>query len=167
MYTAPPSSLEQIVDNPNSFPRDILAGANTGLCVFAAEWHGKQDAQWLAKAGMTATCVDLNRTRLDEMERIYPSDWKFTDWDAFTFRDASIQNNRKWDVVTADPFTGEAMDRCHRELDRWCALANQAVVMGSTIIQTIDRAPVGWKITGRVYRGDYVGGVYWTVLKPE
>ena len=115
MYTAPPSSLEQIVDNPNSFPRDLLVGANTGLCVFAAEWHGKQDAQWLAKAGMTATCVDLNRTRLDEMERIYPQGWKFEEQDAFGFVDMSLRNWLKWDVVTADPFTGGTMDRCHRD----------------------------------------------------
>jgi hypothetical protein len=115
---------------------------------------------------MQATCVDLNATRLEEMQRIYPQDWKFQDWDAFTFRDASIHNNRKWDVVTADPYTGDAMGRCHAELAAWCKLATKAVVMGSTVKQVIERAPVGWKISDRVYRGDYEGGVYWTVLRP-
>ena len=79
---------------------------------------------------------------------------------------SSAHNGLKWDVVTADPFTGGPMDRCHKNLEQWCKLANDTLVMGSTVIQTIDRAPAGWVIADRVYRGDYVGGVYWTVLKP-
>jgi hypothetical protein len=100
------------------------------------------------------------------MERIYPDGWRFEDSDAFGFRDISVTNGLTWDVVTADPFTGQAMDRCHRELAEWCKLANNAVVMGSTIIQQVERAPAGWRIAERRYRGDYVGGVYWTVLLP-
>jgi hypothetical protein len=158
--------LDQIADNPAAFPSDVLKGAQTGLCVFAAEWHGKQDAQWLARAGIRTTCVDRNRQKLAEMEMIYPDGWQFSDIDAFGFVQNSLYNGLRWDVVTADPFTGQAMDRCHRELDQWCKLANNAVVMGSTIIQQVERAPAGWRIAERRYRGDYVGGVYWTVLLP-
>ena len=164
--SAPPRQLEDVRDDPRRFPVVALEGARTALCVFAAQWHGRQDAYWLAEAGARTTCVDVNRTKLEEMQRVYPQGWKFETADAFAFVEMSWRNGLKWDVVTADPFTGDAMDRCHRNIALWCKLANNAVVMGSTIHQKIRTAPAGWEIKDTHYRGDFDGGVYWTVLKP-
>lgn len=161
MRTHAPNHIAFIRDDPRRFPRDVLRGSKTGLCVFAAEWHGRQDAFWLYEAGITTTCVDVNGTRLEEMRRIYPDGWEFVTGDAFEFAPQT-----KYDVVTLDPFTGEAMDRCHREIARWCSLANNAVVMGSTAAQPIHRAPAGWRLAELVHRSDFGGGVFWTVLKP-
>jgi hypothetical protein len=165
--TPPPRQLADVRDDPTRFPIDALHGARTGLCVFAAQWHGRQDAYWLAETGIQTTCVDVNRTRLDEMQRVYPDGWKFETADAYAFVEMSARNGMRWDVVTADPFTGDAMDRCHRQLDLWCQLANRVVVMGSTIHQKVKNVPVGWTVADVHYRGDFDDGVYWTVLKPS
>ena len=156
-----PNHILFIRDDPRTFPREALVGSKTGLCVFAAEWHGRQDAYWLYEAGITATCVDVNGRKLEEMRRIYPDGWEFVESDAFEFSPAE-----RFDVVTLDPFTGDAMERCHRDLALWCSRANNAVIMGSTAAQPLRRAPAGWRIADTVHRSDFGGGVFWTVLKP-
>ena len=162
MRSHAPNHIAFIRDDPRRFPSHVLRGSATGLCVFAAEWHGRQDAFWLYEAGIRATCVDVNGRKLEEMRRIYPDGWEFVEGDAFEF-----QPTAKYDVITLDPFTGDTMDRCHRELAVWCSRANNVVVMGSTAAQPIYRAPDGWRITETVHRSDFGGGVFWTVLRPE
>lgn len=163
VYYPPPRTMSEIRDDPQRFPRDILRDSKTALCVFAAEWHGRQDAYWLYEAGLTTTCVDLNDQKLDEMKRVYPDTWQFHSVDAFTFVQESA--GLRWDVVTADPFTGEMMDRCHFDLKRWCGLANETVIMGSTAAQRIPKGPPGWRIEDIVTRSSFGGGVFWTVLR--
>ena len=101
MRTHAPNHIAFIRDDPRRFPLHALRGSKTGLCVFAAEWHGRQDAFWLYEAGIKTTCVDVNGQRLEEMRRIYPDGWEFVAEDAFEFQPPS-----KYDVVTLDPFTG-------------------------------------------------------------
>ena len=164
MRTHAPNHIAFIRDDPRRFPLHVLRGAKTGLCVFAAEWHGRQDAFWLYEAGIKTTCVDIQGNKLQEMLRIYPREWAFRQMDAFEFISTTEVT---YDVVTADPFTGETMERCHRDLLSFCRLARHAVVMGSTAAQPIHRAPEGWRITDTVHRSDFGGGVFWTVLRPE
>ena len=161
VWRPPPRNMADIRDDPFRFPRSALRGAQTALCMFAAEWHGRQDAYWLAEAGITATCVDLNGQKLEDMRRVYPQGWEFVTSDAFEF-----PADRRFDVVTADPFTGEAMDRCHQLMPRWCGMADRTVIMGSTAAQVLRKRhiPGGWEITDMLKRSDWGGGVFWTVV---
>jgi hypothetical protein len=160
VYYPPPRTMSEVRDDPQRFPRSALPDSGTALCVFAAEWHGRQDAYWLAEAGLQTTCVDLNAQKLDEMKRIYPDDWEFVTEDAFAYLPAGT-----FDVVTLDPFTGDPMERCHRDLKHWCGMANLTVIMGSTASQRIPKGPPGWRITDIVTRSSFGGGVFWTVLR--
>lgn len=84
---------------------DIPEEARTGLCLFGAAFNGANDAAFMLDADLTVTVVDTDAAALTEMEKHYPSDWKFVCCDAFRFaRDAGTRGAR-WDVVSVDPFT--------------------------------------------------------------
>jgi hypothetical protein len=159
-----PRSLDEIRDlhAGASFPGEALADSETALVLFAAAWHGRQDAYWVAQAGLRATCVDLDRGRLEEMRAMYPDDWDFVQDDVYAFGIESDVNERRWDVVSLDPFTNQ-FDRCAQMLPTWCKLASNVVILGMDDRQL--EVPEGWRITDRRKRSDYNGGVYWVVLE--
>lgn len=148
-----------VTDDMN-FPHAILAGCETALVVFAAHFRGVQDAYWIAEAGLTATCVDMDRQKLEDMEPMYPSDWEFVEADAYEW---AVQPGRQWDVVTLDPWSGQ-FQRCADNISAWCRLARHAVVLGTGLSTDVE-APTGWTVTDRRRRSDYDGGVFWTVLE--
>ncbi len=143
-----------------SFPVGVLDGCETALVLFAAGFGGVQDARHIAEAGLRATCVDIRIKLLLEMRASYPEDWNFIVADAFDFAD---ETNRIWDIVTADPFTGQ-FEQAARALPAWCELARKTVVLG-TGTETEPVVPDGWEVTDRIRRSDYKGGVYWTVVE--
>lgn len=147
--------------NPDLYPRRVLEGRNSALVLFAAGFHGAQDAIWINDAGMTATCVDVNHKMLGEMVLAYPMTWEYVHGDAFEYAELT---ERQWDVVTIDCPTS-LFDRCSEELPLWCALARRAVVLGTGIGTEVD-PPAGWKVTEVVPRSRFQGGVYWTVIEP-
>lgn len=147
-------------DGPAGYPVDLLAGCNDALVLFSALWFGRQDAYWIADAGLAGTCVDVDGRRLDEMRRLYPAGWEFVEADAFEFARSA---ERRWDVVSLDPHTG-LFDRCATEIDVWCSLAREMVILGSGRSTRV-LAPDGWRIAGRTRRSDFRGGVFWTVLE--
>jgi hypothetical protein len=147
------------------FPVDVLDGCSTALVLFAAAFNGRNDAVHVAGAGLHATCVDVDEDRLAEMEGIYPAAWEFRVRDAFAFARAWRTGGRRWDVVTVDCPTN-LFDRCAAEVELWCAVASQAVVLGCARGQAVV-APEGWGAAGRVERSGYLGGVDWMVLKRQ
>lgn len=162
MTTTAPRTREDIRDEEagESFPQYLLVGCETALVLFAAGFLGKQDAFWIAEAGLTATCIDSDAERLGEMMPLYPYRWAFLHDDAF---DYATDTRRKWDVVTVDCPSG-AFARCSGMVDVWCSRARVAVVLG-TGFRTIVTAPEGWRVTERRRRSSHDGGVYWTVLE--
>ncbi len=150
--------------DPMNFPLELLAEGETALVLFAAGFHGVQDAYWIKEAGMDATCVDSDPVKLAEMAPLYPESWEFVISDAYNF---ALQgtDRRQWDIVTADPWTQD-MDKCARFISEWCRLARKAVVLGTKTDTYVD-APAGWKVISTEKRSDYDGGVYWTILEPE
>lgn len=142
------------------YPRRVLDGCESALVLFAAAWHGKQDAVWIAEAGLTGTCVDLDGEKLDEMAAVYPDGWEFAAEDAFVF---ATRAQRRWDVVSIDCPTN-LFDRCADLVPLWCLLARKAVVLGSGSGVVAD-PPKGWRMTETVRRSSFNGGVYWTVLE--
>ena len=154
------ATLAELRADSHPYPSEWLIGCETALVLFAAWFQGRQDAAWIAEAGLQATCVDVDEAKIAEMLPLYPSDWEFVVADAFWY--AAIAN-REWDVVTADPWTND-FDRCADHLPDFCRIAKHAVVL-ATGVNTVVAAPAGWRAAARFRRSSYDGGVFWTVLE--
>lgn len=159
-----PETLEEIrspVDGL-SFPCPALAGSSTALVLFAAGFWGRQDAYWIADAGLHATCIDIDHEKLDEMAAVYPTSWDFLEADAYDWAEATTS---RWDVVTVDCPSAH-FDRCAERVALWCQLARRLVVLGAGRHQRdAIEAPAGWAVTDIRRRSNYDGGVYWVVLE--
>lgn len=142
------------------FPTWVLDGCATALVLFAAGFGGRQDAQFVADAGLRATCVDTDVKALALMRDAYPEDWNFIVADAFEFPKTT---RKMWDLVTVDVYTN-VFDRAAQMVQDWCDLARRAVVLG-TGQNTRVEAPDGWLIRERLERSAFMGGVYWAVLQ--
>lgn len=154
-------SLEQVRAKaaPQLYPRHVLVGCDDALVLFAAAWHGKQDAVWMEEAGLRATCVDLDAVRLAEMAEAYPDTWEFVDMDVF---DYTTRTERMWDVVSIDSPTN-LFDQTERLLALWALIARNAIIIGSDDRLMIP--PKGWEQTEKLYRSSFNGGVYWQVFQ--
>lgn len=157
------TTLEDIreLEHGASYPGFVLRHSETALVLFAAQWLGKQDAYWIADAGLVGTCLDLQPDKLRQMEQIYPDGWEFICADVFSFTETT---DRVWDVVSIDCPTAD-FQTCADLLPRWCSLARDAVILGSGWDTKVE-PPDGWRIEDVRKRSDYFGGVYWTVLVP-
>lgn len=144
------------------YPVGVLVGCETALVLFAAAFGGRQDAYWMAEAGLTATCVDIDGDKLREMAENYPAGWEFVNADAYEFVAAT---DRRWDVVSADPWTNQ-FAQAAEALPAMCRAASRAVILGVGAGALLS-PPAGWEETGRVRRSDYDGGVFWAVLEPR
>lgn len=156
-------TLADVRDLPSgvSYPNLARLGSETALILFAAQWLGKQDAVWIADAGLQGTCVDVQPDKLRQMEAIYPDGWEFVCADVFPFTE---RTDRSWDVVSID-CPSNMFQECADLIERWCSLARDAVILG-TGVGTMVTAPDGWAVSEVRKRSDYDGGVYWTVLEP-
>jgi hypothetical protein len=138
--------------------------AQTALCLFSAEWLGMQDAYWVAKAGLTGTCVDLQREKLMQMREVYPDGWSFVEADVYKFAQAALEMETQWDVVTLDPWTGQ-FQQCADLIDTWTTLARDVVVLGHGHYRLMPpEAPEGWTLSETIKRSDYKGGINWLVF---
>lgn len=155
-----PATLEELRTSDANFPHEALIGCQTALILFAAGFYGKQDAFWIADAGLHGTCVDLDESKLLEMREVYPGDWEWQLMDAYDFAD---RTERQWDVVVLDPWTQD-FTRCADNIQAWCRLARTAVIIG-TGVETVLTPPDGWKMSQVRQRSTYAGGVFWTVLE--
>ena len=155
-------TLEQVRagGSPALYPRHVLPGCDTALVLFAAAFYGQQDAVWIAEAGLTATCVDLDHNKLEEMRDAYPDDWEFVAGDVFEY---VSRTNDRWDVVSID-CPSNLFAHCAAFVPVWCILARKAVVLGTG--REPFTAPPGWQVTERLYRSSFKGGTYWAVLEP-
>jgi hypothetical protein len=143
------------------YPRHVLVGCADALVLFAAAFHGKQDAIWMADAGLTATCVDLDGERLEEMRAVYPDGWRFEQADVFSY---AVRTPDKFDVVSIDCPTNLFED-CAELLPLWCRIARKAVVLGCAL-KTPYEIPSGWRQTDLLFRSNFQGGTYWRVFEP-
>jgi hypothetical protein len=141
------------------YPRHLLPGCRDALVLFAAAFHGQQDAVWFAEAGLNATCVDTDAERLAEMADVYPAGWDFVEADAFEF---ATMATRQWDVVSVDCPTN-LFGRCAEMLPVWCLIARRAVVLGCASKPV---TPDGWRVSEMLYRSSFAGGVKWAVVVP-
>lgn len=157
------TTLEAIRDDQSGavYPRDLLADCRDALVLFAAGFLGKQDAFWVAEAGLAATCVDNDAEKIAEMREVYPAGWEFVAGDVFQ---CAAATGRTWDLVSVDCPSG-AFDRCADYVSDWCRLARRFVFLG-TGVRTFLAAPDGWTVADKRHRSVYDGGVYWSILEP-
>jgi hypothetical protein len=169
-------TLEHVAMQARPYPAHLLEGCETGLCLFAAAFLGHNDAIHMAEAGLRVTCVDTDALRLHEMMSLYPSDWQFITADAWSFAHDQGAEHRdtltyrhwaaapgipiRWDVVSVDTFTGDAMQRSLESLPLWCSLARKAATVTHTDGASY-QTPAGWR-SSLVERAT---GVNWLVLE--
>lgn len=156
-------TLEEIRSEPDgiAYPREILSECGDALVLFAAGFLGRQDAFWIADAGLTAVCVDARLKPLHEMAAVYPADWQFVIGDVYEL--AAFDALATADLVSIDCPSGH-FDRCADMVAVWCALARRYVVLGTSLDIELE-LPDGWVEVERRYRSDFAGGTYWAVLK--
>ena len=146
------------------YPREALRGLRTALVGFCAAFLGRQDCAWIEEAGLTATCVDPDADRLDEMHELYPEQWSFVRDDVYRYAQTLYVFGYQFDLVSLDPPTNQ-FTRCADNADsgaRWPA-AWSCSVRGVTPLsapRTAGRSAP--RTTARTSRG----GVYWTTLVP-
>lgn len=155
-----PATLEEVGDPADkSFPLNALRGSKTALVLFAQAWYGMQDASFVARAGLTATCVDHQDHNFADMARLYPDGWEFERADVYEF---VARTRRRWDVITVDCPSAH-FQRCADLLPTFCRIARKAVVLG-TGIDTRVEPPDGWRVLTVNRRSFNYGGVFWTAV---
>lgn len=150
----------EVITSRSAYPTWLLRENETALVLFAAAFHGANDAQFIRQAGMTATCVDTDHQKLGAMVLDYPDGWEYVHADAF---DYAIRTRRQWDALSLDPFTNrfeECAGLVYAHGDR---LARRAIILGCGSGQAI-AAPSGWKVAEMRKRSDLNGGVFWAVI---
>ena len=152
------------VEGGRLYPQDLLEGLSTALMGFCAAFLGRQDCVWVADWGLTATCVDTDQERLDEMAAIYPHLWEFCCDNMFDYGVRQWGLGATWDLVNLDP-PSSLFDQVASLAELWCSLATHAVVIGCGL-RTEIKAPHGWEETERMHRSTFKGGVYWAILEP-
>jgi hypothetical protein len=126
----------------------IPAGARTGLLLFGAAFKGENDGQYLRAAGLTCSVVDTDPARLSAMEKEYPPTWAYVCADAFRFVHDAVLRGARYDVVSADPFTGEAT-RTLRLIPALEALTNMMLVVGIEELAMHDHRTRGYETIKR------------------
>jgi hypothetical protein len=147
--------------SPALYPRHLLVGSESALVLFAAAFHGQQDAVWMAEAGLAATCVDHDHEKLGQMVLAYPEGWEYVYGDVFEY---AVRTSKRWDVVSID-CPSNLFDRCAELMPLWCRIARKAVVVGSGR-QFMFHQPEGWRFSDSVFRSHNYGDVYWRVFQP-
>jgi hypothetical protein len=110
-----------VIERRFPFPDQCPPRLRDALILFAAAFHGCQDAAWIAQAHIQGTCVDTDTFKLEEMRTMYPEGWEFVTADVFEFVKTT---GRTWDVVTADPWTN-MMGLVADIVGRLCQLARR------------------------------------------
>jgi len=170
--------------DPSSFPIYILDQAESAACFFSAAYLGRNAEIFVADAGLAdVLLVDIDGDRLSEMAAIYPKQWRTQTADAFATVELLATENRSFDVVIVDPYTG-LMQRILFDLRPWMAISGLWLVIGTSapLLAEIGCQPTShsltrWlteaqpdvaaicAVTEVIFRDDFMGGIYWIVMR--
>lgn len=125
------------------YPAYLLPKHGTALGLFAAGFHGWNDIIHFARKQMRVDCVDLDSDKLWEMAALYPSGFAFHAEDAWDFADRALKKGRKWDVVSVDPFLGDAAERAWKDIYLWSGIARNLVTLTVASDAHLN-VPQGW-----------------------
>jgi len=136
-------SFEQINRNACPYPAFMLPHGGTGLCLFAAGFLGWNDVIHMVRKEMTVDCVDTDKDKLWEMATLYPEGLACHVSDAWEFAERAVHDGRQWDVVSVDPFFGDAAEKAWETLYLWTSLARKLVTL-TVRSSTQLNVPDGW-----------------------
>ena len=144
MTTVQAPTYHEINLNAQPYPAFLLPKGGTGLALFSAGFHGWNDVIHMARKEMRVTCVDTDSDKLLAMASLYPSGWEFRVEDAWDFAERAAYEERQWDVVSVDPFMGDAAEKAWETLFLWCSLARELVTV-TVKTDTRLNVPDGWE----------------------
>ncbi len=136
-------TYEQINQNAQPYPAYLLPEGGTALALFSAGFHGWNDVIHMARKGMDVDCVDVDGIRLEQMEAVYPEEWRFHWNDAWMFAEDAADEGKTWDVVSADPFMGDCAEKAWKSIWLWSSLATKLVTLTVDPEITVP-TPIGW-----------------------
>ncbi len=125
--TAP--TFKQINQNAQLYPAYLLPIGGTALSLFSAGFHGWNDVIHFARNGMAVDCVDVDAEKLWEMACVYPDAYAYHIEDAWQFAENAAREGKQWDVVSVDPFMGDAAKRVWESIPLWMGLARKLVTI--------------------------------------
>ncbi len=137
--------------NAQPYPAYLLPAGGTGLALFSAGFHGWNDVIHMSRKGMYVDCVDVDSEKLWQMAQIYPGGWSYHVEDAWEFADTARAEGRQWDVVSVDPFMGDAAERVWGDIPLWMSLTRKmlTVTVASNTEFSLAEGPVAegerWK----------------------
>ncbi len=136
-------TYDEVNSNAQPYPAHLLPKDGTALALFSAGFHGWNDVIHMVRKRMYVTCVDTDADRLWEMAEIYPQPMAYHVDDAWEFAVEAVERGREWDVVSIDPFMGDAAEKAWASIGLWSSLATKLVTL------TVDPnrpiwAPFGW-----------------------
>jgi hypothetical protein len=137
------TTFDRINRNAQVYPANVLPNGGTALCLFSAGFLGWNDVIHMVRNDMRVTCVDVDKDKLFEMASIYPAGLELWVEDAWHFATDAAASGRTWDVVSVDPYMGDASDKAWETRHLWPLLADKIV----TLTVAADRelfAPPGW-----------------------
>ncbi len=126
------------------YPANLLPHGGTALSLFSAGFLGQNDVVHMERRHMTITCVDVDGDKLLEMLKMYSEPMECHVEDAWSFAGRWANVKRTWDVVSVDPFMGDAAEKAWGTLELWASLANTLVTLTVDPKQPL-WAPPGWK----------------------
>jgi hypothetical protein len=137
------TKFDRINRNAQVYPANVLPSGGTALCLFSAGFLGWNDVIHMVRSEMRVTCVDVDKDKLFEMATIYPAGLELHVEDAWEFANEAATAGRTWDVVSVDPYMGNAAEKAWETRSIWTLLADNIV----TLTVAADRelfAPPGW-----------------------
>ncbi len=137
------TTFDHVNHNAGPYPANLLREGGTALSLFSAGFHGENDVIHMTRKAMVITCVDTDRDKLWEMANIYPGVMEYHVEDAWDFAARWSHAGRTWDVVSVDPFMGDAAERVWESMWLWSSLANKLITVTVDPKQPV-WAPSGW-----------------------
>jgi len=132
MTTVAPLSFTDLSRQARPYPSYLLPQKGDALALFGAGFHGWNDVVHFARQGLITDVVDVDGDKLMEMAIIYPPGIITHEVDAWDYAEGAAAIGQQWDVVSVDPFLGDAAERAWDSLYLWCSLARQMLTLTVT-----------------------------------
>jgi hypothetical protein len=126
---AKPETFDNLNRNAQPYPAFLLPDEGSALCLFAAGFWGWNDAIHMVRKGLTCDFVDTDGNKLWEMLTLMPEGHAFHVEDSWAFASRAAHDGREWDVVSVDPFMGDAAERSWETLYLWLMIARKMVTL--------------------------------------
>ncbi len=132
----PEDMRNEIAQNSRNkaFPHHVLENAQSVACIYSAALMGQRDVIHVAESGIEAvTLVDHDAEMMDEMRKVYPTNWNYRVEDAFAFIREARATRRRFDVLILDPWV--YLEQANVDLIKSLVrIANQYVLISLTDI---------------------------------